>query len=146
MPGEGFTAREKVPAGYKIAARDLRKGEPILKYNVTVGFAASDIPAGTLLHSHNTEFREFDRDYAHAREYQPVALLPEAERATFQGIVREDGRVATRNYHRHPLHGELLGHGRARRGATGSRRSAWRISPMSTASSPSATRSAAAWR
>jgi altronate hydrolase len=98
VQGEGFTAREKVPAGYKIAARDLRKGEPILKYNVTVGFAASDIPAGTLLHNHNTEFREFDRDYAHARDYQPVEKLPEDQRATFQGIVREDGRVATRNY------------------------------------------------
>jgi altronate hydrolase len=98
VPGEGFTVLEKVPAGYKIASRDLRQGEPILKYNVTVGFAASDIPAGTLLHNHNTEFREFDRDYAHARDYQPVEKLPEAERATFQGIVREDGRVATRNY------------------------------------------------
>ncbi|HEX2114637.1 MAG TPA: altronate dehydratase family protein [Alphaproteobacteria bacterium] len=98
VPVEGFVIREKVPAGYKIAARDLRNGEPVLKYNVTVGFAGSDIPAGTLLHNHNTEFREFNRDYAHARDYKPVALLPEAERATFQGIVREDGRVATRNF------------------------------------------------
>jgi altronate hydrolase len=98
VPDEGFVVREKVPAGYKIAARDLRKGEPILKYNVTVGFAGSDIPAGTLLHNHNTEFREFDRDYAHARDFKPVDLIPEADRATFQGIVREDGRVATRNY------------------------------------------------
>jgi altronate hydrolase len=63
-----------------------------------VGFAAVDIPAGTLVHSHNTEFREFDRDYAYAKDYQPVDMIPEAQRATFQGIVRADGRVATRNY------------------------------------------------
>ncbi len=98
VPSEGFSLRSQVPAGYKIAARAIRKGEPILKYAVVVGFAAADIPAGTLVHGHNTEFREFDRDYAFARDYRPVPLLPEAERATFQGIVRDDGRVATRNY------------------------------------------------
>ncbi|MBP7064356.1 UxaA family hydrolase [Ferrovibrio sp.] len=94
----GFVIRDKVLAGYKIAARDLKQGEPILKYNVTVGFAAADLPAGTMLHSHNTDFREFDRDYAHGRNYKPVQMLPEAERATFQGILRPDGRVGTRNY------------------------------------------------
>jgi hypothetical protein len=70
--GGGLTCRSQVPSGHKIATRAIRKGEPILKYNVTIGFAASDIPAGTFVHSHNMEFREFDRDYAHAREYRPV--------------------------------------------------------------------------
>jgi altronate hydrolase len=94
----GFLIRDKVLAGYKIAARDLKKGEAILKYNVTVGFAADDIRAGTMLHGHNTEFREFDRDYAYGQGYRPVDMIPEAERATFQGIVRPDGRVGTRNF------------------------------------------------
>ena len=98
VPAEGFALRSQVPAGYKIAARAIARGEPILKYNVVVGFAATDIPAGTLVHGHNTEFREFDRDYAHASEYRPVDFIPEKDRATFQGIVRDDGRVATRNY------------------------------------------------
>jgi altronate hydrolase len=98
VPGEGFSARSQVPAGYKIAARKIRKGEAILKYSVTVGFANTDIEAGAMVHSHNTEFREFDRDYAHASEFKPVALLPEAERATFQGYVRANGQVGTRNF------------------------------------------------
>ena len=98
VPEEGFTARSQVPAGYKIAARRIRQGEPILKYSVTVGFASTDIEPGTMVHSHNTEFREFDRDYAHASAYQPVRLLPESERATFRGYVRPDGRVGTRNF------------------------------------------------
>jgi altronate hydrolase len=98
VPGEGFTARSQVSAGHKIAARLIREGEPIRKYNVTIGFAAADIPAGTMVHSHNIAFREFDRDYAFARDYRPVPLLPEHERATFEGIVRPDGRVGTRNY------------------------------------------------
>ena len=50
------------------------------------------------VHSHNMEFREFDRDYAHAKDYRPVEMLPESERASFMGIVRENGQVATRNY------------------------------------------------
>jgi altronate hydrolase len=98
LEGEGCTVRAQVPAGNKIARRNIAKGEPIKKYNVVIGFAATDIPAGSFVHSHNTEFREFDRDYAHARDFRPVDLVPEANRATFQGIVREDGRVATRNY------------------------------------------------
>lgn len=98
LPSENITSRAQVAAGYKIASRAIAAGEAIVKYNTTVGFAAENIAPGSLVHSHNTEFREFDRDYAHASAYEPVQLLPESERATFQGIVRADGRVATRNY------------------------------------------------
>jgi altronate hydrolase len=98
IAGEGIRSRSQVPAGYKIAAQRIVKGEPIRKYNVVIGFAATDIEPGTMVHSHNMEFREFDRDYAHASDYQPVTVLPSAAQATFQGIVRADGRVATRNY------------------------------------------------
>ncbi|WP_326543991.1 UxaA family hydrolase [Pseudorhodoferax sp.] len=98
VPSEGFTSRSQVVAGHKIAARAIAAGEPILKYNVCIGFAATDIAAGTYVHSHNVSFREFDRDYAHGREYRPTPLLPEAEQARFQGYVRADGAVGTRNY------------------------------------------------
>jgi altronate hydrolase len=96
--GGRLRARSQVPAGYKIASQTIAAGEPIRKYNVTIGFAAQDIAAGTLVHSHNVTFREFDRDYAYARDFQPVAMVPAAKRATFQGIVRANGDVATRNY------------------------------------------------
>jgi len=98
VPSENFTSRSQVPAGYKIAAKKILKGEPILKYSVTVGFANTDIEAGTMVHSHNTEFREFDRDYAYASEFKPIQMLPESERATFQGYVRPNGKVGTRNF------------------------------------------------
>ncbi|MBN3760852.1 altronate dehydratase family protein [Burkholderia sp. Ac-20365] len=98
VDAEDFVSRSQVAAGYKIAARAIRRGEPILKYNVVIGFAATDIPAGSLVHGHNVEFRDFDRDYAYGRDYRAVNLLPPSQRATFQGIVRADGSVATRNY------------------------------------------------
>ena len=98
VPSENFTSRSQVPAGYKIATRKILKGEPILKYSVTVGFANVDIEPGTMVHSHNTEFREFDRDYAYASEFKPVQMVPESERATFKGYVRANGKVGTRNF------------------------------------------------
>ena len=98
VPSEKFISRSQVTAGYKIATRKILKGDPILKYNVTVGFASTDIEPGSMVHSHNTEFREFDRDYAHASEFKAVQALPESERATFQGYVRSNGKVGTRNF------------------------------------------------
>lgn len=98
IESEGIKSRSQVPAGHKIAARDTTEGEAILKYNVVIGFAASDIRAGTYVHSHNVSFQEFDRDYAHSQEYVPTTVLPERERATFEGYVRASGEVGTRNY------------------------------------------------
>jgi len=98
IPGENFTCRSQIPAGHKVAATAIPRGAPILKYNTIIGFAATDIAPGTLLHGLNMEFLEFERDYAFGTEAAPVELVGEAERARFMGIVRGDGRVATRNY------------------------------------------------
>ncbi len=95
---DGLTCRGQVQAGHKVASRAIREGEPILKYNVVIGFASVDIPAGSYVHAHNMQFREFDRDYAYAEEFKPVQMVPEAERASFMGIVRANGQVATRNF------------------------------------------------
>jgi altronate hydrolase len=98
VPSEGFTTRSQVPAGHKIAARAIAAGEPILKYNTCIGFASVAIAAGTYVHSHNVSFREYDRDYAHGKEYVPTPVLPESEQAKFMGYVRADGEVGTRNF------------------------------------------------
>ncbi len=98
VPSEGFTSRSQVPAGHKLAARAIPEGEPILKYNVCIGFATTDIAAGSYVHSHNVSFREFDRDYAFSRDYVPTSVLPEEQQARFMGYVRADGEVGTRNY------------------------------------------------
>lgn len=94
----GLTVRSDVPAGHKIAAVDIPCDAAVIKYGAVIGFAKADIPRGTHVHDHNMEFREFARDHACGRDYRPVTPLPEQERATFRGIVRDDGRVATRNY------------------------------------------------
>ncbi|MBT9778065.1 altronate dehydratase [Clostridium sp. MCC353] len=98
VPGEGFTTKTPVPAGYKVASRDIKKGEAVVKYNIRIGFAKEDTPAGVMMHSHNIVFDHGTLDYAFCRDYKPVELIPENERAVFQGIVRENGSVGTRNY------------------------------------------------
>jgi altronate hydrolase len=95
---EGVVTRTRVPAGHKIATQAIPAGHPIRKYDVVIGFAGEDIPPGGYVHTHNCLMGELQRDYAFCADYRPVVPVPEAERATFQGIVRPDGSVGTRNY------------------------------------------------
>ena len=71
-------------------------GEPVRKFNQIIGFASQPIAPGELVHTHNLITHDFNRDYAIGSDSRATALL-EAP-ATFQGIVRPNGRVATRNY------------------------------------------------
>jgi len=85
-----------VPPGHKVAVRDLKQGQAVRRYNQIIGFASRDIRAGEHVHVHNIAMGEFERDYAFGADVKPVDFAQPA--ATFQGIVRSDGRVATRNY------------------------------------------------
>ena len=98
IPSENITSLHKIAAGHKIATRAIAAGEPLRKYNTVIGFAGVAIEPGSSVHNHNVVFRDIDRDYAYASEYRQTQFVPERERATFQGIIRDDGRVATRNY------------------------------------------------
>lgn len=91
-----LVAQERIGAGHKVAARDITAGNPVRRYNQIIGFATRDIGAGRHVHLHNLAMRDFERDYAFASEVRPC-VRANAPR-TFLGIVRPDGRVATRNY------------------------------------------------
>lgn len=98
LPEFDVKVRAQVPAGHKIAARRIAEGEPVRKYNAVIGVAARTIEAGDYVHSHNLKLVDFDRDPGFGLDVKPVDYVPEAERATFMGYVREDGRVGTRNF------------------------------------------------
>ena len=98
LPELGLRIRAQVPAGHKIAACALAEGTPIVKYDTVIGNAARAIEAGEHVHTHNVRLVDFERDPGFCQDVQPVDYVPEAERATFMGIVRADGRVATRNF------------------------------------------------
>ena len=86
----------RVPPGHKVAVRAVKSGKPVRRYNQIIGFATRDIAPGEHVHVHNLAMGDFQRDYAYSELVTPTQYV--AEPASFQGIVRPDGRVATRNY------------------------------------------------
>jgi len=93
---ENVRAAVTIPAGHKLAVRDIAQGRPVRRYNQIIGFATRDIKAGEHVHVHNLGMGDFQRDYAFSSLKKETAYIAPA--ATFEGIVRADGRVATRNY------------------------------------------------
>jgi altronate hydrolase len=89
-------ATERIPAGHKVAVRAHGQGEAIRRYGQIIGFATSPISPGQHVHVQNMGMGDFDRDYAWGVDAKPTQYFPQP--ATFQGIRRADGRVATRNY------------------------------------------------
>ncbi len=93
---EGVTVSGLVPPGHKVATCAIAKGQPVRRYDQIIGMATRDIAAGEHVHTHNLAFSDFAREHAPGAAAQPTAYVDQP--ATFQGIVRADGRVATRNY------------------------------------------------
>ncbi|MEY4285646.1 MAG: D-galactarate dehydratase [Pseudomonadota bacterium] len=96
---EGVAVRGLIPPGHKVAMRVIESGQAVRRYNQIIGFASKRIEAGEHVHTHNLDMGPdkggFARDHAFCADRKPA---PERKTATFQGIVRADGRVATRNY------------------------------------------------
>ncbi len=84
-----------IPMGHKVALRDIRKGEPVIKYGFPIGAATEDIPAGGHVHTQNLHTL-----LSGALEYEYRPSRPaQAERtpATFPGYPRKYGRPGIRN-------------------------------------------------
>lgn len=95
--GQTLTVGEHtIPFGHKIALRDIAQGAEVRKYGCPIGTATAAIARGAWVHTHNltttlTQERAFS--------YTPHALtLPApAKNYTFEGFLRADGSVGTRN-------------------------------------------------
>ncbi|GHB25111.1 UxaA family hydrolase [Salinicola rhizosphaerae] len=101
----GVVLATAVPAAHKIAVRALAANDKVRRYGQVIGRASQPITAGDHVHVHNLNIGDLEGaaheqtladGYAIGSEVQPVQ--PVAEPATFMGIPRADGRVATRNY------------------------------------------------
>src|SRR5690242_8622413 len=93
---ENVRAAVTIPAGHKIAVRTIAQGAPVRRYNQIIGFATRPIQPGEHVHVHNIAMGDFQRDYAFSQGKRDTEYV--SPPATFMGIVRPDGRVATRNY------------------------------------------------
>ncbi|NVP58255.1 UxaA family hydrolase [Mycoplana rhizolycopersici] len=96
LPDLGITTLQDIPAGHKVSVRDLKAGSPVRKYNQIIGAASADIPVGAHIHVHNLVMTQVEHDFAIGSAAHRVEMA--VEPATFMGIRRADGRVATRNY------------------------------------------------
>ncbi len=50
-----FEVLDTIPPYHKIALKDIKKGEEILKYGEYIGIASQDIKKGNHVHEHNVE-------------------------------------------------------------------------------------------
>jgi altronate hydrolase len=98
LPGEGVTVAGLIPPGHKVAVRAIEPGQPVRRYGQIIGFASRPIAVGEHVHTHNLAMGEFQRDYAFCADAKPTRYVEAGANVTFDGIVRADGRVATRNY------------------------------------------------
>ena len=94
--GVTITAPHGIPAGHKVALRDLSAGALVRKYGHVIGAATQNIRLGEHVHVHNVGMPD-----RHANDDGPVGDAYEVEtdrRDTFDGFVRPDGSVGTRNF------------------------------------------------
>ena len=88
-------AKEAIPAGHKMAIKDIPTGGEVVKYGFRIGNAKEDIAAGSWVHTHNVKTALGDLlEYS----YEPVPTEEKTtEDVTFDGFNRPDGKVGVRN-------------------------------------------------
>ncbi|AMO24649.1 galactarate dehydratase [Ramlibacter solisilvae] len=93
----GVSLRDHVPQGHKVALVDIAEGSAVRRYDVAIGYAQRDIPAGSWVHERLLRMPE-----ARSLEDLPMATRGRApfealEGYTFEGYRNPDGSVGTRN-------------------------------------------------
>lgn len=95
---ERVVVREPIRAGHKVATVAISAGTFVRKYGQIIGSASRDIQPGEHVHTHNLEMSDYAHDDAFGSEKKTTELRPDRESAFFDGIVRDNGQVGTRNY------------------------------------------------
>ena len=94
--GKKITVLEDVPAGHKIAIKDLAEGEDVIKYGFPIGHAKEAKAAGSWMNENNIKTNLAG---LLSYEYHPkdVVLDIPDEKRTFLGYRRSNGLVGIRN-------------------------------------------------
>jgi altronate hydrolase len=96
VDGQELAIRSEVPAGHKVALRDLKTGDAVVKYGFPIGALIADAAAGDWIHSDNLKTNlEGELAYRFERGMQPQVAGDKA--AKFMGYRRKNGSVGTRN-------------------------------------------------
>ncbi len=96
IDNQEITAAENIPAGHKMALKDLSEGDDIIKYGFPIGHLLKDVPRGGLV-DHNTLKTNLEGLLEYTYKPSLTGISPAASRATFKGYRRADGNVGIRN-------------------------------------------------
>ena len=99
---QGPACVQHVPRGHKVALCAIAAGDAVIKQATAIGRARQDIQPGEHVHVHNLQAEPIlPRDAGHygfCSDRRTLEPVPAERRAVFRGIVREGGRVGTRNF------------------------------------------------
>ena len=94
---EGVTLLQAIPRAHKVALKDIKKGENIIKYGCPIGHATADIKTGEWVHTHNVATNLDDViTYTYEPEYPPVLGYKDTKR-TVDVYERKNGQYGVRN-------------------------------------------------
>ena len=90
-----------IPAGHKIALRDFKEGDPVVKYGFPIGHVIHDVKQGALI-----DHRDIRTNLSGTLDYEdirgenlsvcPLPPVP-SHQSTFAAFLRSDGQVGIRN-------------------------------------------------
>ncbi len=86
-----------VPPGHRFATREIPAGEFVRQYGQPIGTSLGISEGDYITHDNMSDEVPVVRDLPADLSTPPPDYFPEAERATFMGFRRPDGRVGTRN-------------------------------------------------
>lgn len=87
-----------IPPAHKVAIASIEKDGPVYKYGTLIGYAAKNIQKGDHVHSHNLYMKDLLHSYSKETQSTDTRFTEPSCRPTFEGYVRADGKVGTRNY------------------------------------------------
>lgn len=96
VAGQSVRAAEDIAAGHKMAIQEHLPGHPVMKYGWPIGVATQRIGVGQQVHCHNLSMTT--EGCTSAVQWTPPDRSSIEENFTFDGYVRPNGQVGTRNY------------------------------------------------
>ena len=96
--GREVRVQAAVPPGHRFATRDIPPGEFVLQYGQPIGTSLGITAGEQITHANMSNDVPVVRDLPGDLSTPPPDYFPEAERATFLGFRRPDGRAGTRNF------------------------------------------------
>jgi altronate hydrolase len=87
-----------VPSGHRFATRDVPPGQFVLQFGNPIGTSLGIKEGEQITHENLSNEVPIIRELPETLHNAPPDYIPEAERLTFRGFRRDDGRVGTRNF------------------------------------------------